>query len=222
MKHTLSRKYIVSRCLKTLVALSCLLFQSAQAQTQAAQYLAELLQKTVTFKASVQQLVLDQEGREVQETQALLKLKKPDHFYWEITSPYAELMVTNGELIYRFEPDLEQVTIQPFENDLDRNPMLMLNGDARLLDTTYSISHNTLDYNNRDRFILIPKQSSSLYESLSLTFYQDFLEEMQFESSLGQSTSFYFSDLVMNHTISDADFEFEVPDNIEIIDMTEE
>ena len=80
----------------------------------AAAQLAAILEQTRTLRADVDVLTLDQDGREIQESKALLVMQKPDHFYWEILSPYSETMLTNGERIWRFEPDLEQVTVEHF------------------------------------------------------------------------------------------------------------
>jgi len=187
----------------------------------AAAQLAAILEQTRTLRADVDVLTLDQDGREIQESKALLVMQKPDHFYWEILSPYSETMLTNGERIWRFEPDLEQVTVEHFGNDINRTPVMLLNGDAADIAESYTIASADMDGGVLARFILYPKASDSLFTRLSLTFAGSSLEEMQFEDSLGQKTSLTFSGLEANAAIEPGTFEFHMPDDVEIIDNTQ-
>ncbi len=190
------------------------------ADLEAAESLAALLQETRTLQADVEQLTLDQDGREIQEFQARLVLEKPDHFSWEILSPYQELLLTDGERIWRFEQDLEQVSIDPFSNDISRTPVLLLNGDARAIAESYTVSSISDLVSANTRFILKPKAPDSLFERLSLSFSGETLTEMQFEDSLGQKTSLTFNTMRVNESIDPAVFIFQVPEGVEVLDNT--
>ena len=204
------------------------LFVQALAQAQepppdmaAARQLSAILETTRTLEADVEVLTLDQDGREVQESTARLVMQKPDHFYWEILSPYSELMLTDGERIWRFEPDLEQVTVEYFSDEVNRTPVMLLNGKADEIAANYSISASDIADGSLQRFILIPKAPDRLYERLSLTFAGNLLEEMQFESSLGQKTSLTFSSMETNTAIDPGTFVFNMPEGMEVIDNTQ-
>jgi outer membrane lipoprotein carrier protein len=187
----------------------------------AASQLAAILEQTRTLRADVDVLTLDQDGREIQESTALLVIQKPDHFYWEILSPYSETMLTNGERIWRFEPDLEQVTVEYFNNEINQTPVMLLNGEVADIDESFTISSADMDAGALARFILYPKANDSLFTRLSLTFSGKTIQEMQFEDSLGQKTSLTFSGLQANTTIDPATFEFHMPKDVEIIDNTQ-
>jgi outer membrane lipoprotein carrier protein len=193
---------------------------SSDSNTEAAEKLAAILQQMVTLSSDVEQLTLDQDGRAIQEFQAKLILDKPDHFYWEILSPYSESMIADGSRIWRIEPDLEQVTVEEFQNDSGRNPLLLLNGDAELLAGAYTIAAADMEFGNLQRFILTPTAPDSQFERLSLTFAENVIQEMQFESSLGQKTSLSFSNPEINAGIDPGIFEFHNPEGLEIIDNT--
>lgn len=188
----------------------------------AVQQLEAILQQTQSLSAAVVQLQVDQDGRELQESQAELVMQKPSNFYWELTEPYAELMVTDGDLIWRYEPDLEQVTIQPFDAELDRTPIMLLNGNAQDIAATYDVSMGTMDDRGISRFILVPRSPSRLFERLAVTFRNAELIEMQFEDSLGQQTSLSFENIVRNQPLADDQFRFTPPAGVEIIDTTED
>lgn len=189
---------------------------------EAVQRLEGVLQQTQSLSASVQELQIDQDGREVQESQAELVMQKPSSFYWERTSPYPELMVTDGRLIWRYEPDLEQVTIQPFDAELERTPIMLLNGNAQEIAATYDVTAAGPDERGISRFILVPRSPGRLFERLAVTFRNADLIEMQFEDSLGQQTSLSFQQIVRNQPLAADQFRFTPPGGVEIIDTTEE
>ncbi|MDT8397010.1 MAG: outer membrane lipoprotein chaperone LolA [Pseudomonadales bacterium] len=194
--------------------------QPVESGSPAVMQLTAILEKTGSLRAEVEQLMLDQEGRELQEVRATLIMQKPDHFYWQTSEPYEQLMLTDGQKIWIYEPDLEQVTIQAFDAEVGRTPVLLLSGSAASLAEAYDIEMALLPHNGRTRFVLLPKDPGSLFERLSLTFFDDKLEEMQFEDSLGQKTSLSFSGQEVNVPIAPEVFEFVIPPGTDVIDGT--
>lgn len=198
------------------------------AEGSAVEQLEQLLQQTSSYRARVEQLLVDQDGRELQEASARLIMRKPSHFYWEVTSPYEEVMVTDGEVIWRYEPDLEQVVIQEFDAELDRTPLMLLNGNAAAIADTFDVSRvgtvESVDTGELEikRFVLRPRQPDSLFERMAVTFRGAELVEMQVEDSLGQQTSLSFHDIERNIQVPDERFRFTPPEGVEIIDTTEE
>jgi outer membrane lipoprotein carrier protein len=192
--------------------------EAVSQETAAVTALEGLLAQTRTFSAEVEQLLIDQDGRELQETRALLLMEKPARFRWAVTEPYEELTVTDGETLWHYEPDLGQVTIQRFEDEeADRRPVMLLNGNAESIRESYDVSSTNMG-GDLMRFILIPRNTDRLFERLSLTFKGPVLEEMQFEDSLGQQTSLTFSEVNRNVPLEASNFSFTPPTGIDIID----
>ena len=185
----------------------------------AADTLTTLLGATRTMRASVEQLTLDQDGREVQEFRASLILSKPDHFYFHATEPYERLMLTDGVRLWNYEPDLEQVTIDPFNSDYSSTPAMLLSADSATLSEQFDILMTTQE-GNITRFVLYPLQPDSLFIRLSLAFTGELLTELQFENSLGQQTSMSFSDIETNIDLPEDTFRFEIPEGTDVIDST--
>lgn len=190
----------------------------SSAEDYALNQLASLLQQTTTLSADVEQLVIDQDGRELQEATAKLLMQKPANFRWEIVEPYNELTVTDGKLIWHYEPDLEQVTIQAFDAEPDRVPVMLLNGTAESIGESYAVSASTMIDGVHTRFTLQPKKPDSLFESMNLTFNGPNLEEMQWEDSRGQRTSVTFGGIQRNEDIDAAQFHYTPQEGVEVID----
>ena len=77
-----------------------------------------------------------------------------------------------------------------------------------------------MEQGNLQRFILIPIAPDSQIERLSLTFAENLIQEMQFESSLGQKTSLTFNTPQINIDIDPVVFEFHLAEGMELIDNT--
>ena len=192
----------------------------ANAEDYALHQLVTVLQQTNSLQAEVGQLLMDQEGRELQETRARLLMQKPANFRWEIVAPYQELMVTDGHTIWRYEPDLDQVTIATFNSKLDRTPVMLLSSSEQSIGQSYAVSATKLTDGVHQQFVLQPKQPDSLFASMTLTFNGPVLEEMHFEDSLGQQTSLTFKVEQRNQTIDAQVFHYTPPKGVEVIDNT--
>lgn len=187
------------------------------AQPTPLQTLISTLAETSSIQADVEQLILSQDGRQIQALKAELVMQKPNKLSWHVTEPYEEVMISDGESLWYFEPDLEQVSIQDFPDDVENNPMLLLNDDLQAISDAYEVSMGYVDEEVK-QYILLPLTASSSYERFSMTFSGADLLQMQFESSVGQLTSFSFTNITNNAAIDPAVFSFAIPADIEIID----
>jgi outer membrane lipoprotein carrier protein len=194
--------------------------QAVSQQEGAVRALENILTQTRTLSAEVDQFFLDQDGRELQETRALLLMEKPAKFRWEVRQPYEELTITDGETLWLYQPDLEQLTIQPFDDDADRVPIMLLNGDAEAITAAYEVSSTDMG-GELVRFILVPRNPDRLFERLSVTFKGLVLDEMQFEDSLGQQTSMTFREVNRNVPLDPGQFSFTPPPGIDVVDNRE-
>lgn len=191
----------------------------ATAEGYALKQLVAVLAQTTTLQSDVHQLLMDQDGRELQETDAKLAMQKPGSFRWEVTKPFNELMVTDGKIIWRFEPDLQQVTIAAFNTKVDRSPVMLLNGSEQSIGEGYTVSSTLID-GVHQRFLLEPKKPDSLFTRMSMTFKGAILEELQFEDSLGQQTSLSFENVQRNLMLDATLFQFTPSSGVDVIDNT--
>jgi outer membrane lipoprotein carrier protein len=210
-------RYFINVKYYSMVGLVFGLSQPVFAQQTALQELVAILAETATLQADVEQLIMAQDGREIQALQASLVMEKPDRLYWHVNDPYEELMLSDGETLWYYEPDLEQVSIRDFPSEVEDNPILLLNDDLQAIANAYEVTLGYVDDELR-QYILLPLSPASSYQRFSLTFSGQDLMQMQFESSVGQLTSFSFSNIRNNQPVDPALFHFEMPENVEVID----
>ncbi len=207
-------KYILRNVIFCLFFCHPLLLRAQQSPLET---LISTLAETSSIQADVEQLILSQDGREIQALQAELLMQKPDKLNWHVIEPYEEMMVSDGKSLWYYEPDLEQVSIQDFPDDVENNPILLINDDLQAIENAYEVSMGYVDEEVK-QYILLPLTASSSYERFSMTFSGSDLVQMQFESSVGQLTSFSFTNIINNAEIEPAVFSFVIPADIEIID----
>ncbi len=181
----------------------------------AIQRLTELLNPAQTITARFSQLTLHGSGTQLQETAGQLALKRPGLFRWHTDAPMEQLLVSNGEKVWLYDPGLQQWTIQTLDQRLTHTPALLLSGDVSKIRENFEISHN--EGGNVVDFILKPKSKDTLFDSQRLSFRNKVLNDMQLIDSIGQRTNILFLNVKMNEPQDDAQFTFEIPAGADVI-----
>lgn len=183
---------------------------------QAAEELAGLLRGYETYQARFIQIVVNENGSQVQETRGALKAKRPGLFYWETEAPLSQFIVSDGEQVEVYDPDLEQVTIHNLDDRVQTTPALLLSGEVGNLNETYQVTARRIGDNTRE-FSLTPRAADSLFTSLQLSFYDGELQEMRMRDSLSQLSILSFDDISLNESIDASAFRLDYPDSVDVI-----
>ena len=200
-----------------LLAVMALLTLPAQADDAAAvARLTHLLSQAQTLTASFSQLTLDGSGTQLQETAGELSLKRPGLFRWHTDAPQEQLLVSNGQKVWLFDPDLNQVTIQTLDQRLTHTPALLLSGDVSKISDNFAISHK--EGGSVVDFILKPKAKDSLFDNLRLSFRNGVINDMQLIDGSGQRTNILFLSVKMNQPLDAAQFSFQPPADADVIE----
>ena len=201
----------VSMLLLPVLAFSSL---SAHADAQSVQRLGQLLGSD-TITARFSQLTLDGSGTQLQETAGEMSVKRPGLFYWHTDAPQEQLMVSDGQKVSLWDPDLEQVTIKKLDQRLTQTPALLLSGDVSKISESFDITSkqagDVMD------FTLKPKTKDTLFDSLRLSFRGGKINDMQLIDSVGQRTNILFTGVKVNEPIPASKFKFDIPKGADVI-----
>lgn len=182
----------------------------------ASRALAQRLESYHTFTADFTQVVVSQNGKEVQKTTGKLKAKRPGLFFWHADPPLEQYIVADGKIVKVYDPDLEQVTIQKMDQRLSSTPALLLSGNVKGLDQAYRITAQG-QAGKAARFKLVPRNPDSLFEWLELRFRDGTLEEMRLKDSLGQRSRLRFSHIRINQPVAGSAFKLNLPKGVDVI-----
>ncbi len=178
--------------------------------------LDELLGGMTSLTADVSQLILESGGGLLEESRILLRLRKSGGFYWETLDPFPELIVTDGETLWNYQPDLEQVVIEDWDSGRSELAAQLLQGETGGLAETYRLRRINLGAGRR--FELVPLAADNPYATIALEFVGHELDLIRLESRNGQQTVWRFSNLRRDTPLEDSLFVFAVPEGIEIVD----
>ncbi len=185
-------------------------------QEQAARELSGLLSDYSTYQASFTQFVTDGRGDRVQQTEGKIKAKRPGRFYWHTDPPMEQVIVTRGDEVEVYDPDLLQVTVYPMDEQLSSTPALLLSGEVVDLEKSFHITHEKSE-DNGERFILEPVDQDALFLELIMEFQDGVLREMRLHDSLDQHSRLRFRDIELNESIDDSVFELDIPEGVDVI-----
>ena len=200
----------------TFFAMSAKAAENSSASSDAANQLASVLKSYESYQADFIQIVVNENGNRVQETRGELKAKRPGLFYWETSAPMSQFIVSNGETVEVYDPDLEQVTIHNLDERVQTTPALLLSGEVENLEETYKVSLKAIGDNTRE-YTLEPKSPDSLFVSLRLTFFKGELQEMRMQDSLSQLSVLSFDNIRLNEDVDNSAFSLEYPEGVDII-----
>lgn len=207
------------RALRMLL-LAVMAFAVAPAQADdavAVARLTALLSQAQTLTARFSQLTLDGSGTQLQETAGELSLKRPGLFRWHTDAPAEQMLVSNGQKVWLYDPDLNQVTIQVLDQRLTHTPALLLSGDVSKISENFTVTHK--EGGSVVDFILKPKAKDSLFDNLRLSFRNGVINDMQLVDSVGQRTNILFLGVKMNEPLDASQFSFQVPAGADVIEQ---
>ncbi len=196
--------------------------QAEQPALSAEDQLHALLENLQTFRSNVRQLIVENTGGVLEESDILFMLKRPHGFYWETLNPFPELIVTDGDTLWNYQPDLLQLSIENWDASRSELAAQLLSGNTAAIVEEYSVSAipvNTSDW----EFLLYPKDPASLYEQVSLYFEQNELVSILLINTNGQRTFWEFNNREVNIALDSSLFVFKTPDDdfLDIVDKRE-
>ena len=199
-----------------LLCLSSFALVSVANDLSPVEQLSKELQPMVTLSADFSQTITDADGSLLQEASGQLTVKRPRHFHWKTLKPYEHLVVTDGKDLWLYDVDLEQITKQAFNEDLDKAPALLLSGEIDEINKQYEVTLDA-DNENKNTFKLSPNDGDALFSQLSISFVDGILSAMVLSDSFGQTTTITFSNTQLNPRIDDDIFNFVPPNGIDVI-----
>lgn len=181
---------------------------------QGRKLLEQFLSETKTMSANFSQTLRTDSGSVLQESSGIFYLRKPSQFRWNYTSPYAQEIVSDGENIWNYDVDLEQVTVQKNTAVLDSTPMAIMQ-DTMSVDRAFDIK--PLDENGGIyRMLLISRSEQTDFKNIVLGVDKNGLKFMQLKDQFEQTTDIVFSDIKVNLDIDVSLFQFKPPEGTDV------
>lgn len=205
------RSVIAATCGALLLGAAC----AVQAGT-ARDRLDEFLGGLDALQADFRQVLLDEQGRASEESRGVVYLHRPGRFRWDYRQPHPQIVVADGQRLWLYDPELEQVTVQPQAEALGATPAALL-ASERPLEESFRVTELPPREDGTAWLALAPRDPGSSFEGIRVGLGAQGLEAMELEDGFGQTTRIEFSDIRRNPDL-DADlFRFTPPEGVDVI-----
>ena len=185
------------------------------AQAGGTDSLKKFFQNTASARAQFHQTVLDNQGHKVQEVDGSMQLHRPGKFRWDYRKPYVQQIVGDGEKVWLFDPELNQVTVRPLSKALGSSPAALLAGNKEMEKNFVLKDEGRQD--DLEWVLATPKDTDSGFEKVYLGFKNDVLQEMELHDNFGHMTVIEFSKLERNPKLAAQTFVFKPPAGADVV-----
>ena len=186
------------------------------AQASATSSLKNFIHDARTVRATFTQSVLDKNGRTVQTGQGTMQFQRPGKFRWIYEKPYEQLIVGDGDRIWFYDRDLNQVTVRRLDLAIGSSPAALLAGDSDI-EQNFEL-RDTGSLAGTEWLEAKPKTRDSTFEWVRLGFTLDgVLKSMELHDNFGQTTVLTFSRLERNPRLPPDLFKFTPPAGSDVI-----
>ena len=202
-----------------LIGTALLAADVGSAEADESSRLAALLADVTSFRSQFEQTVLSRFGEALQTTTGSLHWQQPGRLRWEVDDPYAQLLLADGESLWIFDPDLEQVTVQPLAEAIEGSPAMLLTGLASDMLPHFAVrTAQPPPASGGVRFVLEPRDDTSIFRDATLTFSPDgVLAALDIVDHLDQITRIAFAEATVNPALDPQLFVFDVPAGVDIV-----
>ncbi|RMF95144.1 MAG: outer membrane lipoprotein carrier protein LolA [Gammaproteobacteria bacterium] len=208
------------RCsLDRLATVFTLLLCLPAAADDGLQRLEAFIDGTQSLRAAFTQEVIDRDQAVVERASGHFFLARPGRFRWQYEQPFERLIVSDGERVWLYEADLEQVTVRRIGAALGSTPAALLSGSRDVLDAFEVLGTDASD--GLAWVTLGPRDSSADFASMRLGFAGADPAVFVLTDRLGQQTRIRFEQVERNPALPAALFTFAVPAGADVIDESE-
>ena len=176
--------------------------------------LARLLEPYRAFSADFQQSTLDAKGSSITEMTGALAIASESIFYWKTNPPFSQVIVADGEVLWVFDEDLNQVQVRPFENTLAASPAAIFSGDLDVLGSRFQVTEERSG--SIAIYTLEPRATDEVTRQIVLRFDGTRLLDLSIEDALGNRSLVSLTE-VKHGKLADALFQFTPPEGADVI-----
>lgn len=191
-------------------------FSQGVAAGEAVERLQAFFSEKGTLRAQFVQEVQGAAFSQPEGSRGVLMMQRPGKFRWNYQAPYEQQIVADGERLWIYDMDLEQVVVKPLDEALGDTPALLLSGKGSV-DERFQVRELSPTEGGMLWVELTPKQKESGFETLRLGFQGKELLRMELKDAFGQLTRLSFSSHEHDVALPADTFRFVPPKGVDVV-----
>ena len=177
--------------------------------------LRSFVRETQTARAQFTQTVVDRNGRAMKSANGTFELSRPGKFRWTVEKPYKQLLVGDGQRVWVYDEDLNQVIVRKVGDALGGTPAALLSGNQ---DVERAFAWNDLPAVDGLEWLgATPLASDAPFTEIRIGFDAKGLAALEIVDAFGQKSVVRFSNVERNPKFSPDLFRFAPPKGADVI-----
>jgi outer membrane lipoprotein carrier protein len=203
----------MKRC---LYVAALVLFQFASVANAATlDRLRAFVRETQTARAQFTQSVIDKNGRATKSANGTFELSRPGKFRWAVEKPYKQLLVGDGQRVWIFDEDLNQVIVRKVGDALGGTPAALLSGNQ---DVERAFAWTDLPAKDGMEWLgATPLATDAAFTEIRIGFDAKGLAALEIVDAFGQKSLVRFSNVERNPKFTPDLFRFAPPAGADVI-----
>lgn len=199
-----------------LLALPLLLLVAVAAHADALDTLRDFVRDVKSGRATFTQQLTSADGQKKRTSSGSFAFERPNRFRFEYAKPFEQLIVSDGQKVWVYDVDLNQVTQRRLSQALGATPAALLAGAA--LDKEFELtalpSQDGIDWVQA-----LPRRKDGAFQSMRIGFRGKELAAVEILDSFGQRSRLDFSQYEANAAIPASTWRFTPPAGADVIEQ---
>jgi outer membrane lipoprotein carrier protein len=197
--------------------LAALLFSlSFAAHADAVDTLKEFVRDVKSGRSTFTQTVTAPDGAKKRSSSGSFEFLRPNRFRFVYAKPMEQTIVSDGQKVWIYDADLNQVSIRKFSAVLGATPAALLAGGS--LDKDFDVSNQPSE-GGMEWVLALPKVKDGAFQSVRIGFKAKTLAAVEITDSFGQRSNLVFSQMQSNLPIAADSFKFTTPPGADVIEQ---
>jgi len=196
-----------------LLAIAALLLAGA-AHADSVDLLRDFAQNVKSGRAAFTQTVTSVDGAKKKDSSGQFEFVRPNRFRFTYAKPFEQQIVADGQRVWLYDVDLNQVTVRPMTQAIGATPAALLAGGT--LDKEFELK--ALPAADGLEWVqAAPRVKDGPIQSLRVGFKGSVLAALEIVDAFGQRSMLRFTALEQNLKLADETFRFTPPKGADVI-----
>jgi outer membrane lipoprotein carrier protein len=169
---------------------------------------------THAARGSFAQSVVAKSGRKPQNSTGHFAMARPGKLRWAYEKPYQLLLVADGEKLWSYDADLNQVTVSKMDQALGASPAALLTGES--LDKHFTLTEAGVA-NGLEIVDAAPKVADGTFSRVRIGLSNNLPRLMEVRDNFGQTTTLLFTEFQSNPLLGKDTFRFVAPKGADVV-----
>ena len=202
--------------MKKLLIAALLAATGSVAWADAVDTLKSFVQDVKSGRASFTQVVTSPDGAKKRSTKGNFEFLRPNRFRFAYDKPLEQLIVADGQKVWIYDPDLQQVSVRQMSQALGATPAALLAGGS--LEKDFNLKALP-DRDGQQWVEAVPKQKDSPFQAVRVGFKGKDLAALEIVDNFGQKSQLSFSQVEANAAVSAESFRFTPPKGVDVLEQ---